>query len=190
MPTGAEPEGVAVSEDGKIVYVTSEVSDMVHVVDAQNGAVLDNIVVGTRPRRFALTPDRKELWVSAELSGEIYIIDRATNQVAQVLKFLPPGFRQSDVTPVDLTMTQDGKKAFITLGRANHIAIVDTASRKIESYILVGSRPWGVRLTPDEKLLYVANGLSDDVSIVDVGSRTVLKSIPAGRVPWGVLFDD
>ena len=28
VPTGAEPEGVAVSEDGSTVYVTSEVADM------------------------------------------------------------------------------------------------------------------------------------------------------------------
>ena len=56
---------------------------MVHVIDELSGAVVENIIVGTRPRRFVLTPDGKELWVSAELSGEIYVIDRATNQVTR-----------------------------------------------------------------------------------------------------------
>ena len=36
-------------------------------------------------------------------------------------------------------------------------------------YILVGRRPWGLRLTKDERKLYVANGLSDDLSIIDTG---------------------
>ncbi len=191
VPTGAEPEGVALSEDEKTIYVTSEVSDMVHVVDAKEGAVLDNIIVGTRPRRFALTPDGKELWVSSELSGEVSIIDRATNSVKQVLKYLPPGFRQVDVTPVDLIMTRDGRKAFVTLGRANHIAVVDVTSRRDRGlYVLVGSRPWGLKLSRDEKRLYVANGLSDDMAVIDVPTMKVLKTVPVGRVPWGVLVDD
>lgn len=190
IATGAEPEGVAVAQDGKTIYVTSEVTDMVHVVDAEAGVVTDNIVVGTRPRRILLLPAGKELWVSNELSGQVSVIDRGTNRVIGAIDFLPPGFRPVDVTPVGMTMTQDGKLAVVTLGRANHIAFVDTATRKVEAYVLVGSRAWGVALSPDEKTLYVANGLSDDLTIVDMESRRAFKTIPVGRVPHSVAVDD
>ncbi|MBV9251726.1 MAG: beta-propeller fold lactonase family protein, partial [Acetobacteraceae bacterium] len=129
IATGAEPEGIAVAPDGKTLYVTSEVTDMVHVIDLAEGAVTDNIVVGTRPRRFLLLPNGKELWVSNELSGQVSVIDRATNQVSATIDFLPTGFRQVDVTPVGMTMTKDGSTAIVTLGRANHIAFVDTATK-------------------------------------------------------------
>ena len=144
VPTGAEPEGVMVSEDGKTVYVTSEVGDLVHQVDAEGGYVTQDVVVGTRPRRFAATPDGKELWVSCELSGEVYIIDREKFTVTGKIEFLPPGMRKTDVTPVGLTMTRDGKTAYVTLGHAAHVAVVDVATRKIEAYILVGKRSWGI----------------------------------------------
>lgn len=188
VPTGAEPEGIAVTPDGKTLYVTSEVTDMVHVIDLKAGAVTDNILVGTRPRRFLLLP--KELWVSNELSGQVSIIDRASNRVIGTINFLPPGFRQVDVTPVGMTMTKDGKLAVVALGRANHVAIVDTATKKVLSYILVGSRAWGVALSGDDKTLYVADGLSDDVNIVDLQSRKSIRSIPVGRVPHTILVDD
>jgi YVTN family beta-propeller protein len=87
-------------------------------------------------------------------------------------------------------MTKDGTTAIITLGRANHVAFVDTATRKIEDYVLVGSRPWGIALSPDEKTLYVANGLSDDLSIVDMANHKAIRAIPVGRVPHSVLVDD
>ena len=190
IATGAEPEGLAVSANGKTLYVTSEVTDMVHVADVEAGVVTDNIVVGTRPRRLLLLPDGKELWVSNELSGQVSVIDRTTNQVSTTLDFLPPGFRQVDVTPVGMTMTKDGKSAIVALGRANHLAFVDTATKKIEDYVLVGSRAWGVALSPDEKTLYVANGLSDDLSIVDMTSRKAIRVVPVGRVPHSVLVDD
>jgi YVTN family beta-propeller protein len=148
------------------------------------------VVVGNRPRRFLLTPDRKEVWVSAELAGEVHVIDRASNTVSAVIPFAPPGMRKTDVTPVGMAIAQDGKTAFVTLGRANHIAVVDGPTKKVSAYVLVGSRPWGVALSADGKILYVANGLSDDLSIVDVASRKVLRSVPVGRVPHSVATDD
>jgi YVTN family beta-propeller protein len=163
---------------------------MVHVIDPATHAVTKNILVGTRPRRFILTPDDKELWVSSELSSEIYVIDRATNDVAEVLQFLPPGFRPEDVTPVGMAITADGSKVLVSLGRANHIAIVDAHSKAVLGYVLVGSRPWSVALTRDEKTAVVANGLSDDITVVDMAGMKPLRSIPVGRVPHTVLIDD
>ena len=87
-------------------------------------------------------------------------------------------------------ITADGSRAFVALGRANHVAVVDVPPRKVIDYILVGSRAWGLALSADERTLYVANGLSDDISIIDVPSLEVTTSVPVGGVPYGILIDD
>ena len=87
------------------------------------------------------------------------------------IEFLPPGMRKSDVTPVGITMTRDGKTAFVALGHAAHVPWSTCATRKVEGYILVGKRSWGVTLSRDDRTLFVANGLGDDVTIIDVRSR-------------------
>jgi YVTN family beta-propeller protein len=89
-----------------------------------------------------------------------------------------------------LLITRDGSRAYVALGRANHVAVVDVAAREVLDYILVGKRAWGLALTHDEKRLWVANGLSDDISIIDTESRKVIKSVPVGLVPYGILIDD
>lgn len=190
VPTGAEPEGVINAIDGKTVFVTSEVADMVHVIDIATARVTKNIIVGTRPRRFVVTPDGAELWVTDELSSEVHVIDLATLEVAEVLTFLPPGFRPEDVTPVGMTITKDGSKVIISLGRANHIVFVDAKTREVLAYVLVGSRAWDVDLSRDEKTAYVANGLSDDITIVDVASMKAVQSVPVGRTPHSIRVDD
>ena len=190
IEVGAEPEGILAHPNGKTVYVTSEVANLVHVVDLDSHAIAKNVVVGNRPRRFALTPDGQELWVTNELSGSVSVLDASTYDILATLEFLPKGFRPEEVTPVGITMTADGKTAIIGLGRANHIVFVDVASRAIEDYVLVGNRAWNTTLSRDEQHLYVVNGLSDDISVIDMARRAVIKSIPVGRVPHTVLLDD
>ena len=124
------------------------------------------------------------------MSGEVYIIDREKFAVSGKIEFLPPGMRKTDVTPVGLVMTRDGKTAYVTLGHAAHVAVVDVPTRKIQGYILVGKRSWGITLSRDESTLYVANGFGDDVTVIDAKTRRARLSIPVGRIPWGVAIDD
>lgn len=188
--TGEEPEGVQVTADGRLVFVASEAANLVHVIDLQKDAVIADILVDTRPRRFALTPDGNELWVSAELAGVVDIIDTKSLKLVGDVAFLPTGFRPEQVTPVDIEINAAGTRAYVALGRANHVAVVDIRKREVIRYVLVGKRAWGLALSADEKLLYVANGLSDDVSVIDTQSLEAIKSIPVGRVPYDIIIDD
>lgn len=189
VKVGGEPEGVQASPDGRRVYVTSEVASMVHVIDVPGRRILKNIPVGQRPRRFLLV-NPGELWVTNELEGSVSIIRTGDNTVTGKLTFLPPGMRSEDVTPVGMALAPDGRTAFVGLGRANHVAAVDTATHQVKAYILVGRRPWGLATSSDGRRLYVANGLSDDLTIVDAATLKPLKTVKVGRVPHTVVVDD
>lgn len=187
---GIEPEGVTFRHDGKVVFVTSEVTNTVLVVDPWEGEILDEVLVGDRPRRGIVTPDDREYWVTNELGGSVSILDAQTYELRDEIYFEPRGMRVEDVTPVDFAMTGDGRTAYVTLGRANHVAVVDVESRGVEDYILAGDRVWGAVLTADERFLIVANGASDDVTVIDTGRRVAVKAISVGRTPHTVRIDD
>ncbi|MCW5664409.1 MAG: PQQ-dependent catabolism-associated beta-propeller protein [Piscinibacter sp.] len=187
VKVGQEPEGVKVSADGKTLYVTSEVASLVHVIDVAQAKVVKNIKVGKRPRRMAITADGKELWVTNELDTSVSIVSTATHEVIDTIKFAVKGARAEDITPVGITMTKDGKRAFVSLGKANHVAFVDVPGRKVTDLVLVGKRAWNVTLDKAEARLWVVNGLSDDVTVVDVAGAKAIKSIPVGRVPYGLV---
>ncbi len=188
VDVGEEPEGVLTHPGGRLVYVTSEEANLVHVVDVELKEVLANITVGNRPRRFAFSSSRNELWVTNELSGSVSIIDADTNQVIETLEFLPKGFRKTDVTPVGLLFDESAAKAYVALGRANHVAVVDLADREITDYILVGKRAWGMALDTKRARLLVANGLSDDMSVIDTATNKVIKTLPVARVPHSIII--
>ena len=150
VKTGGEPEGILVMPDGKTAYVTSEVANVVHLIDLQNRKLLKNIKVGNRPRRFALAADGKELWVSNELGASVTVLSTADQKLLGTVEFKVPGMRASDITPVGLAPSADGRTVWVGLGRANHVAFVDAATRKQTELVLVGKRAWNVALNAAE----------------------------------------
>ncbi|MCX8520926.1 MAG: PQQ-dependent catabolism-associated beta-propeller protein [Rhodoferax sp.] len=189
VKTGAEPEGVLASPDGKSVYATSEVASSIYRIDVDKRKVVAQVKVGLRPRRFVLSPDALELWVSNELGASVSIIDTRSMKLKQTLQFNVTGMRASDITPVGMVMSADGKTVWVALGRANHVAEVDAATRTVKGLALVGKRAWGLALSKDGSRLYVANGLSDDMTIIDTANRKPLKTVPVGREPHSILVD-
>jgi YVTN family beta-propeller protein len=163
------------------------VANVVHVIDLGTKKVTKNIKVGKRPRRFVLAAGGAELWVTNELDATVSVVDTKTHTEKQKIKFEVKGMRQADITPVGMTISPDGKTIWVGLGKANHVAQIDVATKAVKSQILVGKRAWGMGFHPDGKTLYVANGLSDDMTMVDATSGKAIKTVPAGRVPHTIL---
>jgi len=59
IDVGVEPEGMAVSHDGKWAIVTSETTNMAHWIDTTTHKVIDNTLVDQRPRDAEFTLDNK-----------------------------------------------------------------------------------------------------------------------------------
>jgi YVTN family beta-propeller protein len=91
------------------------------------------------------------------------------------------------IQPIGIAMAADGKRAYVALGPANRVAIVNAETKEIVKYLLVGQRVWHLAFTPDEKYLLTANGVSNDISVIDLASLKVVKSIAVGAFPWGLV---
>ena len=89
--------------------------------------------------------------------------------------------------PVGVRVTADGTKAYVALGPANRVAVVDLSSFEVKDYLLVGQRVWQLAFSPDGAFLYTTNGNSNDISVIDTASDTVTVSVQVGEQPWGVV---
>jgi len=188
VQVGVEPEGMAISPDGKILINTSETTNMAHFIDTTTRQIVANVLVDGRPRFAEFKRDGSELWVSSEIGGNVSVIDPAKHAVTAKIAFDIPGLRREAIQPVGISITADAKTAFIALGPANRIAVVDATSHKVTKYLLVGQRVWHMAFTPDEKYLLVTNGVSNDVSVIDVAALKVIKTIQVGELPWGITI--
>jgi PQQ-dependent catabolism-associated beta-propeller protein len=161
---------------------------MAHFIDTATRKIVANVLVDARPRFAEFKHDGSELWVSSEIGGTVSIVDPAKHAVTGKITFNIPGLRSEAIQAVGIGITKDDKTAFVALGPANRVAIVDATTHTVTKYLLVGQRVWHMAFTPDEKYLLVTNGISNDVSVIDVAAQKVIKTIQVGELPWGVTI--
>jgi PQQ-dependent catabolism-associated beta-propeller protein len=187
IPTGVEPEGMAVSPDGKTIVNTSEATNMAHFIDGATEQMVASVLVDARPRVAMFKPDGSEVWVSSELGGTVSVIDPVHHAVMHKILFDVRGLRAETIQPVGIQFSRGGAIAFVALGPPSRVAVVDAKTYRVQRYLLVGQRVWRMAFTPDQKYPLSTSRLSNDISVIDVTALEVIKSIPVGRLPWGVV---
>ncbi len=181
--TGEEPEGVKVTPDGRYVYSTNEEDGTVSVTDPEAGKLVKSFKVGRRPRNIAFVPGTPHAYVNAENDGGVVLFDSVKNVMVKAIPLGKPG----EVKPMNVLLSADASKLYVSTGRAGKIIVVDTATNKPTGSFEVGKRPWGMALSPDGKFLFTANGPSNDISVVDLATLSVVKKISVPGGPWGVI---
>lgn len=186
---GGEPEGVGLSPDGKVVYVTSEADGAVFAIDTRSGAVLKRMNVPPRPRVVVFSSDGERAYVSSENGGTVTILDARRHAVTKTIRIAgEPAPGAMPARPMGLALSRDGKTLYVANGRGGSVSVIDTAEGRIVKTIAgVGARPWGIALSIDERKLFTANGPSNDVSVIDLASGAV-KKIPVCKGPWGLAL--
>ena len=187
IPVGVEPEGVATSRDGKWVVSASETTNMVHWINTESLEIAHNTLVDPRPRAVAFTADSAQLWVSCEIGGSVIVIDVATKQIIKKIGFYIPGVGEEKIQPVGIAIDDTRRWAYVAIGPANRVAVIDAQTYEVKDYLLVGQRVWNLGFSSDQLQLFTTNGLSNDISVIDLNQQKVIKSIAVGRFPWGVV---
>jgi YVTN family beta-propeller protein len=84
----------------------------------------------------------------------------------------------------DWVLTSNRETLFVTLPLINQLAVVDTRTWTVKTYIDTGIKPTRLDLQPDQKYLWVANdgnaGELSGVTVIDAETLKVAAQIPTG----------
>ncbi len=94
----------------------------------------------------------------------------------------------------DWVFSPDGKKLFVTMPKADSVAVVDLENFKVIENVAAGSTPVRVALQPDGRYLWVGNdgkaGEKSGVTVIDARSHTLVAQIPTGGGHHEIAFSD
>ncbi len=187
IKVGVEPEGIAISPDNQWIVSASETTNMLHWIDSKRLEIIDNTLVDARPRAVAFTADSQQLWVSSEMAGTVSVVDVKTRKLLKTIPLQVPGVTAEKIQPVGIAIDKNRQWAYVAMGPANRVAMIDAKTFTVKNYFLVGQRVWNLTFSPDQKRLYTTNGISNDMSIIDLVAQKVVKSVAVGRYPWGIV---
>jgi YVTN family beta-propeller protein len=162
MRTAEIPAGLAVSHDGKKLYVACNLSNRLLELDASDGRVLRIWDVGVAP--FDVVFAGKKIYVS-NWGGRRPDADSLTG----------PAGRGTLVRVDSRSIASEGSVSVIDLNDTNQMEI------------LTGLHACALALSPNHRWLVAANAGSDTVSVIDTRTDQIVETICARQNP-GDLF--
>ena len=79
---------------------------------------------------------------ACENGGYVAVIDARSHKLLSKIQ-LPTGS-----LPMGTAVSRDGKELYVSTGRGNAIAIIDTQKNELATTVPVGNRVWGIALDP------------------------------------------
>jgi YVTN family beta-propeller protein len=175
---GEYPHGIAMSQDGKKVYVVNSGDGTVSVINTTTNDVVTNINVEDSLTEVTLSPDGKKLYVARP--SKICVIDTETNKVNATLT--------TDTTSVLSIYSPDGKRYIGRMFKEvpSESVYLATYWDEIILTIYLGYEAKGAMFGPDGKMLYVTNGNTNTVSVIDTKNDTLIATDNVGFGSRGV----
>jgi YVTN family beta-propeller protein len=178
------PLSVAVSPDGKTLYVSDRTSGCVTVLDATTNKKISDVQIGGEPNGLCLSPDGKVLYVARRKANSIALIDTAKATVAGHIRVGP--------WPVAVALAPKSNRLY-SCNRGNHtVSVVDLTRGREIGRVRVSRDPVFAVVAADGSRLVVANFLpagagtdrdpASEISIIDTKTmrQTATVKLPRG----------
>jgi len=160
-PVFASPHSRPIAVLGDFVYVANTPSDTVDVINAEERSIVNRINVGIDPVSVVPRPDGLEIWVANHVSDTVSVIDTdpgsATfqNVVATVQAVDDIHLSTDFDEPVGIAFAGN-EKAYVALGPANEIAVVDVETRSVGERLPIRAQDPRAIAVRGERLYVVA----------------------------------
>jgi len=197
MPFSALAAGLAITPDGKTLYVANYQNDSLSIVDTVTRTVSNEIHFFVPGQTTAV--GEMPYWpvVLSNAQGETVMTYVSSQRDGQVLVVSPSGsFAVIKVGGESnrMVLAADQLRLYVANGDLDEIEVIDTVKGVVKSRISVarpgyaykGSNPNSLALSPDGRTLYVTLGGENAVAVIDVASQQLRGRIPTGWYPSSV----
>ncbi len=180
--------GLALSPDGKRLYVAEILNGTVTVIDTEAAKPIKDIPVGNNPYTVIFSHDGTKAYVTCWGAAMVAVIDTATEK--------PVGEIPTGDHPCAMTLSPDGAHLFVCNANSDTVSVIATDVDKVIHTIALepypdapfGSIPNACSVSADGHTLYVANAGNNDVAVItltdhDWGGEQVEAYQLLGLVP-------
>lgn len=192
---------VAVSPDGRLVYVAALFGNEVRVINPQSGWVIDRFPAPRRPYRILFHPDGKSFFITSWAEGSVHHLQTSNGQQLSMLRL---GAQPMDMVWSDKpALVEEGgqpppwrARLFVAAANTNRVYVLGVTESKDMNLVQtigigmwprqpLGMTPSALALNGDGTRLYVVCSDANVVAVVDISREKsrVLGFVPVGWYP-------
>jgi len=173
ITVGTSPLDLAVSVDGKYVYVTNSQGGSVSVIDVASLTELRRLSVSTAgdgPYGIAVSKDGSRLYVTDIDANTVRVLNANTGaNVAQV---------NVVSSPRSLMLSPDGTRLYVA-GFDGDVGVVNTVTNTMDQVVDTGTASvFRVAVSPDGARVYATDRVNGNLLVIDTTENRVLQTIP------------
>jgi YVTN family beta-propeller protein len=183
-PRHDSPAGMALSPDGKRIYVALDDRDEIVEVDTHSLATIRRAPVAGRPFGLALDPTGKNLYVACRNGDRLAVIE---TEVLKEIRSVPVGMAP---VAVAFCRTPVGDRLVVANSMSDDISVLSLPSLEELGRPAAGREPYAVTASPDGSQALIANrmvGLASvrsspaaEVTVVEPATARVVRRFPLG----------
>ena len=144
LAVGGRPEGIALSRDGRTLWVGDLEGARVQAFDTASFERLAEVPTGEVPIRVAASPDGRWIVTSNLGGGSLTLIDARTRAAAREIAV--SGSREAG--QVTILFSADGRRIYAAETGRNQVAEVDLASGRVLRRLAAGAQGDGLAIAP------------------------------------------
>ncbi|MFV1967046.1 MAG: beta-propeller fold lactonase family protein [Pirellulaceae bacterium] len=180
------PYLLAVSRDGKTLYVSDQTARCVAVLNLTTREKTGEIATEGQPRDLCLSPDGNRLYVAERGAGTVAVIDTSVGKVAERIPV--------DKWPISLAFAPDGNRLYVGNQDSHTVWAIDLTQTPPAAIhkVRVVREPSCIAVTPNGQTLVVTNLLPDGVgtdptlsAVVSIIDAASLKQTSTIKLPPG-----
>ncbi|GAC1621481.1 MAG: hypothetical protein PVS2B2_18850 [Candidatus Acidiferrum sp.] len=168
IPGGKHVHGVALTQDGRKLFTTSEVDHTLLVTDTATEKVIGTVKLPGKPNQCAVTPDGRYVTVPIRDGDSVAIVDV---NLMKVVKLLPIKEPHNSVN------SGSNRYTFVSSMGSREIDVIDFEKMDYSAHIPVGGRPRPFVVSKDGLTMYVAVSDLHGFTIVDIPEKKVIGRV-------------
>lgn len=152
IAVGRGPRDLAVSRDGKQLFVANGQDQTVSVIEAGTGRIVTTITVPGVPTALAPSADNTTLWVACQSPDSICALDLANQAVSQTLTEI------GGKKPSSILLSANGSRLYVANNGSNSVSVFDTTEPKLLKTVAMVDHPQRILSIPGDRMWVVCSG--------------------------------
>ncbi len=166
------PVDLSLSPDGRWLVTANETADSISLIRTSDQMIVAEAACGQHPADVEFCPDSKTILVTGEWSGDVSVFKVSDGSLKRT------GVINVGFEPCGLTISRDGKRAFVGLVASGQVAELDLTAQRLVQRIDVGSWPRYLTLSADDTRLAVGCSGESQVHVLDAKTGEKLYHEP------------